>query len=149
MQAQEFINAATQANCTPMELSQGVLDRLSDKDVREFAQHEINSHSKLNSHITAFAQRKGMSLEKKGQQQLISARKRIEGLLGLDLELQYMDEMVAEHEKGVSLFELALESASDADLKNLARDNLSIWREHLNSARKIAQRLKALRSSEK
>lgn len=149
MQAQEFIHVAAQANRTPIELTQAVLDRVSDKDVRDFAQREMDEHSKLNTQITTFAQRKGISLADQSNQQLIDAKKRLEGLSGVDLELRYMDEMVTEHEKAVSLFEQASERTPDADVKNLACDNLSIWREHLNNARKIAQRLKAQHSSQK
>jgi putative membrane protein len=146
MQAQDFINVAAQTHRTPIELSQAVLNRVSDKDVKDFAQREIDIHTKFISQIATFAQRKGLVVSNKSDQQLTEAKRRLDGLIGLELARRYMDEMVADHEKAASLFERALENASDDDMKNLVRDALSIWREHLNSARELVQRLKTLQS---
>jgi len=146
MQAQDFLDIAAQRNRTPIELSQAVLTRVSDKAVKDFAQREIDAHTKINSQIMTLAQRKGLILSDKSDQQLTAAKKRLDGLSGPMLDLRYMDEMIADHEKAISLFEQASEHAPDADTKNLVRDSLSIWREHLNSAREIDQRLKTMGS---
>jgi putative membrane protein len=142
MQLQDFINMAAQANLAPIELSKVVQDRVSSQDVKDFAKREIEEHGKINVKLTTFAQSKGLNLAGKLDPRFVEAMKRWEGLSGHELELRFMELMVVEHDKGITLFEQATGKDVNADLQAFARDNLSIWREQLNNARKILERLR-------
>jgi putative membrane protein len=139
-----FIMAAAPAGLAEVELSRSVRDRLTSQDVKDFADRMIIDHGKANTQLTTIAQRKGVTPPNQMDQAHMNLKRTLASLSGAELERRYMDSMVTDHEKAVSLFENEVRQGQDPDLKKFAQDTLPTLREHLNSARTIDQRLKKI-----
>lgn len=137
-----FIKAAAQAGLAEVDLSRAVRDRLSSQDVKDFAQRMINDRGKNNIQLIVIAQRKSVTPPNQIDADHMNMRKALATLSGAELERRYMDIMVADYEKAVSLFDNQARQGQDPDIKKFAQDTLPTLREHLNSARMIDQRLR-------
>jgi putative membrane protein len=67
---------------------------------------------------------------------------KMSALSGAEFDRKYMDQMVKDHEKTVSLFERESTKGSDAEVKAWAAKTLPALREHLRMARDIESRVK-------
>lgn len=65
----------------------------------------------------------------------------LQGKTGADLDKAWVDMMVTDHQKAVSMFENASKNASTDDAKKLATDALPTLREHLKAAQDLQSKM--------
>ena len=68
----------------------------------------------------------------------------LQGKTGADLDKAWVDMMVTDHQKAVSMFENASKNASTDDAKKLATDALPTLREHLKAAQDLQSKMGAM-----
>ena len=131
-----FFEKAAKAGAKEVEVSQAVIDRLTNPQVREFAQTMIATHTETNSQLTALAVAKGITLPVDS----MKAGEKWSKKSG-DLDEDYVEEMKDDHEDAVKLFEKASKS-DDVEVAAFAQKTLPTLLHHLEMAKSLKKSVK-------
>jgi putative membrane protein len=131
---QAFIQAVATAGMTEVAVAKLGIERASDVNVKSYAQKLFDDHTKMNTELTAIAQKKGVAIPavKSGS----GAETALSSATGKDFDRLFLKHMVDEHEKAVALFEQQ-QNTSDMDLKTFIDTNLPTLRSHLEQAKSL------------
>jgi len=139
---QEFLAKALEDNVLEVQLGEKAKDKASNERVKKFAQRMIDDHTKAREQLMDIAKdmKVGVAagLSKEHRELLV----RLTTADGADFDRHYMNHMVDDHEKAVSLFEGFAKDGKNDRLREFARKTLPTLREHLKMARDIAGDLK-------
>ena len=118
-------------------VSQATLDRLMNPQAKAFAQMMVTDHSKANSELMALAAKKGVTLPAKDDSAKLMEKwsKKTN-----EVDEDYIEEMVDDHQEAVELFEKASRS-EDAEIAAFARKTLPTLQHHLTMAKDLKKAL--------
>jgi len=108
----------------------------SDADAKKLADKLIADHTAMGKKVKAAA---GTGVTPPTPDAMAPAD--LQGKTGKDLDKAWVDMMVADHQKAVSMFENASKNASTDDAKKLATDALPTLREHLKAAQDLQTKM--------
>jgi putative membrane protein len=135
---QQFADMAASSNMFEIESSQVALEKTDNEDVRSFAQHMIDDHSKAGEDIIAAAQSDGITpattLLPQHQQQL----DQLTSLDGDEFDAAYLAAQAAAHDEAVALFEGFANSGEDSALKAFAANTLPTLVQHRDAVGALA-----------
>jgi len=137
---QQFVFEASGSGLAEVNLSRLALMNSTRKDIRDFAQHMIDDHTKANAELLDLTNKKGLarSVAPAMPPTHRTLADRLTNLRGDEFDREYTQQMVKDHEDAVKLFEKQANSGQDADLKALAKKTLPTLRMHLDMARKVS-----------
>jgi len=139
-QDQKFVREATAAGMAEVNLSRRALTGATRQEVKDFARHMVEDHTKANTELLAVVNKKGFaraaSNTMPAEHRALDAR--LGTLRGEDFDRTYMKQMVKDHEDAVQLFQTQAKSGKDDDLKAFAEKTLPTLKKHLEMARKVA-----------
>ncbi|MFD2965433.1 MULTISPECIES: DUF4142 domain-containing protein [Olivibacter] len=136
----KFATEAASGGLAEVELGKLAEQKASDAKVKEFGAMMVKDHSKANEELKALAAKKNIALpaapaeEKQKKMQEISAK------TGADFDKAYVEEMLADHKKDVTLFEEASNRVQDPEMKQFIDKTLPVLRTHLDHIQKIAEK---------
>ena len=131
-----FVEDAIKSGHQVVAISQAVVDRVQNPEVKRFAEKIIASHSEANSSVAELASRKAIQWPAyKARAADKWSRKDAD-----DLDEDYVEEMAAEHKKAVGLFEKATRSV-DTDIAAFAAKTLPVLQRHLDQAETLEKQL--------
>jgi len=136
--AQEFATKASAAGLAEVNLSSLAKDRASRAEVKHFAQHMIDDHTKANMELLQLVNAKKLRAAERMDDEHQKMHERLSGLKGEEFDRQYMTVMLKDHEEAVALFGAAAKGLDDKDLQAWAAKTLPTLRGHLDMARKAA-----------
>lgn len=135
---QEFLEQAAQNGHAELSASRLALNKARNPQVRAFAQHMIDDHTRVDEELRSLAASKNYSppqepsLLQKGKEKILSA------MGDESFDRRYVNQMgVDAHEETVALFEKAAREARDPEVKAFAVKHLPSLREHLQKAREL------------
>jgi len=128
-----FLEKAAKSGRKEVEISEAVVSRLADPQIKAVAQSMVSDHAAVNTELMALAARKGVSLQPE-KDSLKAGEKWAKKTK--DLDDDYLKEMKDDHEEAVKLFEKALKS-DDADIAAFARKTLPALQHHLMTVKQI------------
>jgi putative membrane protein len=131
-----FLEKAAKAGMKEVDVSQTVEERLTNPQVRIFAQMMVTDHAKANEELTALAARKGVNLPPDKMKYTEKWSKKDK-----DLDEDYVKEMKDDHEEAVKLFEKASKS-DDADIAAFAQKTLPTLQHHLSMVSELKNTVK-------
>jgi len=135
-----FVCEASGSGLAEVNLSRLALTGATRKEVRDFAKHMIDDHTKGNAELLDLTNKKGWS--RSVAPTMPPAHRALADRLtmarGEDFDRAYMQQMVKDHEDAVKLFDTQANSGQDPELKALAKKMLPTLRMHLDMARKVA-----------
>ena len=99
-------------------------------------------HSKANDDLKAIAAKNGITVPTALDDKHQAAVKHLSTLSGPAFDKAYVNLMVKDHEKTVSLFKQEAASGQDAEVKNFAMSNLPTIENHLADIKGIENKLK-------
>lgn len=135
---QAFASEASAAGQAEIDAAKLALQKSQAADVKTFAQHIIDDHTKANTELQALATRKHLELS--DQPGLADkAKAKALDLRAESFDAAYANNQVAAHEKAVQLFTEAADKASDPDLQQFARVTLPVLKQHLQMAQDLAK----------
>jgi putative membrane protein len=126
-----FFEHAAKSGMKEVDVSRSVLDRLTNPQVKQFAQMMVDDHSGANTELASLAASKGVTLPVKETKAIEKWSKKTD-----ELDEDYMEEMVSDHEKAVKLFEEAAKS-KDPQIAAFASKTLPKLQAHLTQARTL------------
>lgn len=134
----------TAANGGMMEVEAGKLAQANGASaaVKEFGARMVADHSKANEELKALAASKNVVLPTSPSEEVQGHLNEMSTLKGAAFDKHYMDMMVNDHDKTVSLFEGASRDAKDADVRAWAAKTLPVLKEHQTAAKAINDKMK-------
>jgi putative membrane protein len=127
-----FLRKAATAGMKEITVSQAVLERLTNPQLKEFARQMVTDHTNVNNQLMTLAQQKGVELPQKDETSLTEKWTEKGG----DLDKKYIKTMVSDHEEAVKLFTKAAQS-SDPDVAAFAQKTLPVLQHHLEMAKDL------------
>jgi len=138
-QDRTFIMEAAAGGMAEVELGRLASQKASSSEVKQFGQMMVDDHTKANDQLMKIAQTKGFAAPHALKPQDQATQDRLSKLSGEAFDRAYMQHMVQDHKKDVSLFRKQSTSASDAEVKQFASSTLPTLEKHLSRAQEIAQ----------
>jgi len=138
MSDQDFVRFASASGLAEVNLSNLAAKQASRDEVKQFAQHMVEDHTKSNKELINFANQKQLPVATqmdRMHQDLMTSMGR---LSGEQFDREYMAGQVRDHEMVVAAFEAKAKDARDTELKTWVTKTLPTLREHLKMAQRIA-----------
>ncbi len=133
-----FLKTAAQAGAYEIEGSQLALNKAKNAEVKLFAKHIIEDHSKAAAELKALAGKKGVELPAKPSLLQRTSLKFLDTHKGASFDDSYAENVgVDAHESAVELFTEAAADADDPDVKKFAQQTLPTLQKHLEMARDL------------
>jgi putative membrane protein len=139
----DFVKVASMANKDEITAAVAAQAKTTNADVKDFAQHMIDDHTKAGAELKSLADGKGWTVNDTCDVKHMRAIKEMGALSGADFDKAYATSAVADHEDAIALFKLASDKASDSDLKAFAGKMVPAFEMHL----KMSQDLEAKTAS--
>jgi putative membrane protein len=133
----KFIMDAAQDGMVEVELGQLAQQKASSPDVKSFGQKMVEQHTKANEELKTIASAHNVTLPTDLEAKQRTNIDRLSKLEGEQFDKAYMQYMVQDHKKAVSLFDKTSKSAKNDDVKQFAAKTLPALREHLQSAQTV------------
>src|ERR1700722_14273002 len=134
-----FVAKAMQGGMAEVQLGQLTLQKSSDDQVKQFAQHMIDDHTRMGEQMKRVAQQVGVAAptepSKKDEQTLA----KLQALSGPAYDQAYIKDMVKDHKKDLSDFQMEASSGQDAAVKDAATQGGQIISQHLQMAQQLAK----------
>ena len=144
----KFVEKAAIDGMAEVELGKLAQQKAASDQVKQFASRMVEDHSKANDELKQIASMKGLqvptALDKGHQKDMENLSKRS----GADFDKKYMDHMVSEHKKDVSMFEKEAKSGKDPELKAFAAKTLPKLQEHMKLAQNVHEGVKSTKKAD-
>jgi len=140
----DFVKVASMANQDEIDAAQAAIAKTTNDDVKNFAQHMVDDHTKAGTELKALAEGKNWTVSDQGDVKHMRALKEIQKLNGADFDKAYATTQVADHQDAIQLFKLAADKASDPDLKAFASKEIPTFEMHLKMAQDLEQKTAAV-----
>jgi putative membrane protein len=138
----DFLVKAISESTADVKFSELAEKRASNAEVKEFARKIITDHKKCNERFLGFAKEFKVAVLTGLEKDQRDAEARLQGLNGPAFDRAYMQQMVDDHEKAITLFENYSKTGTNAQLRKEASNDLPTLREHLKQAREILAKVK-------
>ncbi len=129
-----FLEKAAKGGMKEVAVSQAVAGRLTNAQVRDFANQMVKDHTDVNTQLMALAAQKSVTLPDESKKDEKLNEKWSDK--GGDLDKKYINEMIDDHEDTIKLFEKGAKS-DDADIAAFAQKTLPALQHHLMMAKDI------------
>jgi len=143
---EKFITDAVKGNRAEVEMGRIVAAKASDPNVRSFAKQMVKDHTNALNQLQKLAQQKNITISNDIPEDAKDMQSKLSNETGKQLDKDYMDGMVQDHQKDVQEFQTAAQSASDPDVKQWAGKMVPTLQEHLQKAQEIDQKLNSQRN---
>lgn len=130
-----FVKAAA-GGAKEVAVSQAVMGKLTNPQVRAYATAMVTDHNAANNEILNLALRKGVTLPAQDATKITEKWSEKDG----NVDKKYLHEMIEDHEDAVKLFEKASKS-DDADIAAFAQKTLPTLQHHLQMAKDLKKSL--------
>jgi putative membrane protein len=127
-----------QANMAEVEAGKLASQKAQNPEVKKFAEHMVDDHSKQLDELKQMAQSKEVKLPAQPKAKHQSAMKKLQGMSGEEFDRAYMSQMVKDHGEALQLAQKTAKQAKDGELKSVAQKAAPEIRQHLDMARKLS-----------
>ena len=135
-----FVKEAALGGMAEVELSKRA-QKSENADVKSFADRMIRDHTAANQELTTIARGLGIDPPTALDPEHEEMRKKLTTLHGKAFDEQYMQGMVADHHKAVTLFQQEGRSGSSVQLKQFALKTLPTLQEHQKMALELTHKI--------
>lgn len=139
----EFAVKAADAGLSEIELGKLALEKAADQRVKDFAKKMVDDHEKANDELMAIAVRHQITLPPAVSKDQADKQRKLREKTAADFDKEYLDIMVDDHGKVVSLFEDASSDLDNADLKLFASKTLPTLKSHHTEAEAIRDSIRS------
>jgi putative membrane protein len=129
-----FVMEAAQGGLAEVELGRLAADKAQSDAVKQFARRMITDHGKANDELKSVAQSKRITLPTELDATHKATKDRLSQMSGANFDRAYMQEMVNDHQKTVTLFREESQTGKDPELKAWAAKTLPVIQEHFQMA---------------
>jgi putative membrane protein len=134
-----FVRNAMEGGLAEVQLAQLTLQKSSNDQVKQFAQKMIDDHTKLNEQMKPVAQQLGVQAPTQISKKDSKTIAKMQSLSGSAYDQAYIQDMVKDHKKDLSDFQLEASSGSDPTVKDAANQGGQMIAQHLQLIQQIAK----------
>jgi putative membrane protein len=138
----EFAVEAANGGMAEVELAKLAETKATSPKVKEFAAMMIKDHTMANEELMALAKTKNITLPTTVGVDQQTVMGDLQKKAGAEFDKGYVDAMVKDHDKDVTLFEKASTDAKDADIKSFATKTLPTLKMHQQAIKAIQDGMK-------
>lgn len=138
---QDFLTKAAKGNSAEVALGNLVASKTKDPSVKQFAQMMVKDHTAALNELQELAQTKNLNFSDDLPDDAKALQSKLSSDRGKQLDKDYMDGMVEDHQKDVQEFKDEAQTAKDPDVKQWASKTLPVLQTHLDKAQQIDARL--------
>ena len=138
---QDFVTRAAQGNSAEIELGKIVAAKSKNPSVKQFAQMMVKDHTTALNELQELAQSKNLNFNDDLPDDAKTLQAKLSSDTGKQLDKDYMDSMVEDHQKDVQEFTDKSQTAKDPDVKQWAGKTLPTLQKHLEKAQQINAKL--------
>jgi putative membrane protein len=132
-----FLQEAVDGNNAEIDVARMAESKGQSAGVRQFAEQMIREHGLASNQFRRVMDKVGVALPDQRMPQHQKVADRLSHLQGKEFDQAYAAAMVKDHQKMIAMFEQASQSASSADVKQLAQSLLPTLRQHLQMAQQL------------
>ncbi len=133
---QSFINLAWQINSTEIRLGEIAQTSASNDDVKAFAKHMVEDHTKLRTEVEDLAKQDQGTVPQTLDQKHSDLVDKLSKVTGSDFDKQYMAEMIKGHQKAIAAFKTETTNTAQTPVEKWAEQTLPGLKMHLDMAKK-------------
>jgi putative membrane protein len=142
----EFAQKAAMGGKHEVDGARFAVGKAQNAELKAFANRLIKDHTAANNELSTLMKNKkipmGMGMEKKDEATKDQpGNESWRSATGAAFDRAYVDHLVQEHEKTITLFETEVSSGSDAQLKAFATKTLPTIKDHLKVAQDLQKKL--------
>jgi putative membrane protein len=134
-----FVKTAMQGSMAEVQLGQLTLQKTSNDQVKQFAQHMIDDHTKLNEQMKPVAQQLGVEIPTQVSKKDKTVMNKLQALSGPAYDQAYIKDMVKDHKQDLSEFQMEASSGQDQATKDAATQGSRVIAQHLQMAQQMAK----------
>jgi putative membrane protein len=134
---QKFVTQASAAGLAEVNLSREAMQHATAANMKKFAQHMVEDHTKANMELNQLADKKGLRVAMSMDQKHQELADELARLTGAEFDRGYSDAMLMDHKEAVTLFSDEAKNGQDADVKAWAGKTLPTLKEHLKMAEEL------------
>jgi putative membrane protein len=138
---QDFVTKAAQGNSAEVELGKIVAAKSKNPNVKQFAQMMVKDHTTALNELQELAQSKNLNFNDDLPDDAKALQAKLSSDTGKQLDKDYMDSMVEDHQRDVQEFTDKSQSAKDPGVKQWASKTLPLLQKHLEKAQQIDAKL--------
>ncbi|MBC6610476.1 DUF4142 domain-containing protein [Hymenobacter sp. BT507] len=128
---EQFMESAAHSDQNEIQLSKLVLEKGVTGMVKDHANQMITDHTKSTADLKAIAQKKNVTLPTDMDAAHKAIATTLQKLSGKDLEMQYTQQMVLDHQKTLNTMQAHDKMTQDADLKAFIAKTAPVVQNHL------------------
>ena len=137
----KFAWKVSEADIGEIALGKLAVKQAANPQVREFAQHMIEDHTRCSQELTEIAKKNNFKLATELTKECKDIIAKLSIAKGAEFDRQYMDTQVKVHQEAVTLFKTQAKSGQNADLRAFADKGLPGIEKHLQKAQQIAKEI--------
>lgn len=138
----KFATEAANSGMAEVALSELATKKSTNADVKAFAAAMLKDHPKANEELKAIATAKNITLPAVVGEEEQKVAADLSTKAGAEFDKAYIDQMVKDHDKAVTLFEDASKNVKDADLKAFATKTLPVLKAHQEHIKTLKDKVK-------
>ncbi|HUQ26344.1 MAG TPA: DUF4142 domain-containing protein [Burkholderiales bacterium] len=131
----DFLRRMGEADLAEVEAGKLAAQKASSAEVKKYAQHMVDEHTKGMKEGEGLAKTKGQQPPASPDKKHQGAMKKLESMSGDAFDKAYMKQMVQDHQEVLKMLQSAAKSAQDPDIKAAAQKKIPIVQEHLSMAK--------------
>ena len=139
-----FVVNTADAGMTEVQLGQLAQQKGMDKEVKMYGAMMEKDHTAANDKLKALAGSKNITLPANVSPEMQKAINDLQAKSGKDFDKAYINQMIDDHKKVISMFESESKNGSDGDIKAFADSTLPTLRKHLEKAQECHKMIKAM-----
>jgi putative membrane protein len=137
----KFLATASQAGLNEIKLSELAIQKTTNPTVKAFAQKMVTEHKQIAEGLAPFADSLGVSPAASLDDDHQKEYDKLSGLSGNDFDKEYIDQMVTDHSKALSLFTSEAKDTKDAKLRATVLKDKTAIAAHKNMAYDLKKKL--------
>ena len=138
---QMFLMTIARESGAEAQASQLAVERATDPQIKQFAQHAVADHQRMNQELHQLAEQKGLTITTAPDELHAELAAHLRALSGREFDREFMSTMVADHAKMMSKFESKAKMAKDPQIRQWAASKVPALREHWQTAQQINQNM--------
>jgi putative membrane protein len=138
---QDFMIKAAQANLAEIDMARIVMQKSQNQEVRDFANMIQGDHTDALEDLTDLMRDKGMSPPSVLSPEAKADIERMISLSGPEMDREFINTMVADHQKALEMFRDQANIAQSPDVRRYAEDLIPKLEMHLEKAQKLQSKL--------
>jgi putative membrane protein len=138
---QEFLMKAADANLSNIDVARLAIHKSQNSDVKDFANMIQSDDASALEDLTGLMNDKGVSLPNTLSPEMKTEIETMTALSGPELDREFANMMVAQHQKEIGMYHDQLEIAQTPDVRKYAEDLLPRLEMHLEKAQRLQSKL--------